>query len=174
MDWRVRSIFKFFISRVCNKFRTRPFGLVHHNSTTIIHNLINHSINQPIGLQSSLFPTELGHALSRSVSYRLLLVSPCPALWRPRTYATTSTAMIPSETASTAILPSGDVCCSNARRNERHKFLSHNHPDRQYLCKKAVQTMAIVSKGALCTVIADTHVIPLFGWSFRVFENCCA
>ena len=42
-----RSIFKFIILRVCNKFRTRPFGLVHHNSITIIHNLIIHqSINQ--------------------------------------------------------------------------------------------------------------------------------
>ena len=28
---------------------------------TVIYNLINQSINQPIGLQSSLVPTELGH-----------------------------------------------------------------------------------------------------------------
>ena len=59
-DQYLNSLFRGF---AISKFRTRPFGLVHHNynnATTIIDNLINHSINQPIGLQSSLVPTELG------------------------------------------------------------------------------------------------------------------
>ena len=40
----------------------RPFGLVPHNSITIIHNLIIHSISQPIGLQSTQVPVELGQS----------------------------------------------------------------------------------------------------------------